>query len=92
MYGLRRNLSRRTLKMTIKRTAKSSIRIESRNLNHHLYNNNGTWWLHYTSYPTPVTSKRLRRSLKTSDLSLARSRRDAFFGELFDEQGMEVLG
>ena len=69
--------------MTIKRDANSSIRIQSTNRNHHLYNNNGVWWLHYTSYPTPATSKRIRRSLGTRDVSLARSRRDAFLGELF---------
>ena len=39
-------------------------RIDESNLNHHLWNNNGTWWIHYTIYPTPVTVERIRRSLK----------------------------
>ena len=69
--------------MTIKRNANSSIRIQSTNPNHHLYNNNGTWWMHYTAYPTPITTQRIRRSLKTSDVTLARQRRDALFAELF---------
>ena len=69
--------------MTIKRNANSSIRIQSTNRNHHLYNNNGTWWLHYTSYPTPVTTQRIRRSLKTRDLTVARKRRDAVLTQLF---------
>lgn len=71
--------------MTIKRNANSSIRIDATNPDHHLYNNNGTWWIHYTSYPTPVTTKRVRRSLKTRDVILARQRRDALFAELFFE-------
>lgn len=70
--------------MTIKRDANSSIRIQSTNRNHHLYNNNGVWWLHYTSYPTPATSKRIRRSLKTRDVSLARQQRDTILKDLFE--------
>ena len=30
-----------------------ALRIDESNLNHHLWNNNGTWWIHYTVYPTP---------------------------------------
>ena len=73
--------------MTIKRDANSSIRIQSTNRNHHLYNNNGVWWLHYTSYPTPATSKRIRRSLKTRDVTLARRRRDTILKDLFEGAG-----
>ena len=28
-----------------------ALRIDESNLNHHLWNNNGTWWIHYTSIP-----------------------------------------
>jgi len=52
------------------------------NANHHLWNNNGTWFLHYTTYPTPFTKERVRRSLGTKDLDEARLRRDAFFAHL----------
>jgi hypothetical protein len=50
--------------------------------NHHLYNNNGTWFIHYTLYPDPFTKQRVRVSLKTASLDEARSRRDAFFGQI----------
>lgn len=53
-----------------------SIRIVGSNPNHHLWNNNGTWWLHYTVYPTPVTSERRRKSLRTSSINEARKKRD----------------
>lgn len=49
------------------------------NPNHHLWNNHGTWFLHYTTYPTPLTKERIRRSLGTKDLEVARRRRDLFF-------------
>ena len=53
-----------------------AVRINAANPNHHLWNNNGTWWLHYTVYPTPVTAERKRVSLYTKDLFTARTRRD----------------
>ena len=56
-------------------TEESAIRIDESNLNHHLWNNNGTWWIHYTIYPTPVTAERICRSLKQEILS-ARHLRD----------------
>lgn len=59
-----------------------AIRVSADNPNHHLWNNHGTWFLHYTVYPTPLTKDRIRRSLGTKDLDVARSRRDAFFAHL----------
>ena len=53
-----------------------AIRTDDRNLNHHLWNNNGTWFIHYTVYPTPVTKQRIRRSLHTKSLVEAREHRD----------------
>ena len=41
----------------------ASLRISESNPNHHLWNNNGTWFLHYTVYPTAFTKERIRRSL-----------------------------
>ena len=55
------------------------IRVRPENANHHLWNNHGTWFLHYTVHPTPFTKERIRRSLGTKDVSVARERRDAFF-------------
>ncbi len=43
------------------------------NRNHHLWNNNGTWWFHHT----PIPKQRWRWSLKTKDAAEARDRRDA---------------
>ena len=57
-------------------TEETSLRIDESNLNHHLWNNNGTWWIHYTIYPTPVTAERIRHSLKTKNLIEARNLRD----------------
>ena len=59
-----------------------SIRVLAHNPDHHLWNNNGTWFLHYTVYPTPFTKERIRRSLGTKDVNLARERRDQFFAHL----------
>ena len=52
------------------------------NRNHHLWNNNGTWWLHRTIYPTPITKQRIRQSLNTKDVAAARDRRDAILRHL----------
>lgn len=46
------------------------------NPNHHLWNNNGTWWLHFTLHSATGTRKRHRISLKTPDLDAARRKRD----------------
>jgi hypothetical protein len=60
----------------------TALRINPDNANHHLWNNHGTWFLHYTVHPTPFTKERIRRSLRTRDLTTARERRDAFFAHL----------
>ena len=33
-----------------------AIRVQDGNPDHHLWNNNGTWFVHYTVYPTPMTA------------------------------------
>lgn len=55
---------------------KLSIRVSEANPLHHLWNNNGTWWLHYTEHLADFTKRRVRRSLRTHDLELAIRRRD----------------
>ena len=55
------------------------VRVRAENPNHHLWNNHGTWFLHYTVYPTPLTKERIRRSLGTKDVATARRNRDTFF-------------
>jgi hypothetical protein len=61
------------------------IRVRAENPNHHLWNNHGTWFLHYTVHPTPFTKERIRRSLGTKDIVVARERRDSFFQYLATE-------
>ena len=63
-------------------TQTSALRINPENANHHLWNNHGTWFLHYTVHPTPFTKERIRRTLGTRDIRVARERRDAFFVHL----------
>ncbi len=53
-----------------------SIRILAENPDHHLWNNNGTFWCHYTLHVPDYTKPRVRRSLKTSSIQRARKRRD----------------
>jgi hypothetical protein len=59
---------------TIKHTA--SIRIHAGNPDHHLWNNNGTFWCHYTIHLPDYTKRRVRCSLGTSRLGHARKLRD----------------
>ena len=66
------------------------IRISLENPNHHLWNNHGTWFLHYTVHPTSFTKERIRRSLATKDLEIARRRRDSFFSELAAKAGQSA--
>jgi hypothetical protein len=55
---------------------KLSIRTNASNPNHHLWNNHGTWFVHYVIHPTPITKARVRRSLGTKCLEEARRLRD----------------
>ena len=52
-----------------------SLRVDHANSLHHLWCNNGTWWVHYTLH-FDHRKRRIRRSLKTSDLTEAVRRRD----------------
>jgi hypothetical protein len=57
-------------------TPTPSLRVNPDNPNHHLWNNHGTWWLHYTLHLPDYTAQRIRRSLRTNNLAEARTRRD----------------
>jgi hypothetical protein len=71
-----------------------SLRINSSNRSHHLYVNNGTWWVHYT-LNFDFRTRRIRRSLGTKSLAEAIRKRDALFerlateGEWVPERGEE---
>ncbi len=44
--------------------------------NHHLWNNHGIWWIHYTVHLHDYTVERRRLSLHTRHLATARTLRD----------------
>jgi hypothetical protein len=60
-----------------------AVRVNQKNPDHHLWNNNGTWWSHFTLHLPDFTKVRIRQSLETKELTLARARRDALLnGEI----------
>jgi hypothetical protein len=59
-----------------------SIRLNYNNPDHHLWNNNGTVYIDFTVHPTPNTKLRIRQSLHTDDMQIARIRRDAVLEQL----------
>lgn len=48
----------------------------TKNPNHHLWKNNGHWWLNLTVHKDDYTKERVRRSLNTQDIEHARRLRD----------------
>ena len=54
-----------------------SIRVLAHNPDHHLWNNHGTWWCHYTVHLADYTKRRVRLSLGTSSVEQARKLRDS---------------
>lgn len=44
-------------------------------------NRHGSWWMHYTVHLPDATKHRVRRSLRTRHVEIARSRRDAILEE-----------
>ena len=53
-----------------------SIRVLAHNPDHHLWNNHGTWWCHYTVHLPDYTKRRVRLSLRTPRVDQARKLRD----------------
>ena len=66
-----------------------SIKIDPENPDHHLWNNHGTWWIHYTIHQGDYTKRRIRVSLETRILREARQRRDTLLAHLKAE-GLEA--
>jgi hypothetical protein len=46
------------------------------NPNHHMWLNNGSWWLSVVAHRDDYTKERIRRPLGTNDVNEARRRRD----------------
>ena len=63
-------------------TSKLAVRVDGTNRFHHLWNNNGTWWCHFTVHKADYTAERVRVSLKTGDAEEACRRRDRLFAKL----------
>ena len=59
-----------------------SLCYDESNLNHHLWNNNGTWYIAYTVLSSPITTERVRHSLNTKCILIARKKRDSLFKEV----------
>jgi hypothetical protein len=59
-----------------------SVRIDAENTAHHLWNNHGVWWVHYTLNSEDGRTRRVRRTLGTRDRAAALARRDALFDRL----------
>ena len=61
---------------TMNTLEKPSIRVLAHNADHHLWNNHGTWWCHYTVHLPDYTKRRVRLSLGTPSVNRARKLRD----------------
>lgn len=59
----------------IKSQEQVKLKIDKDNPNHHIWLNRGVWWCHFTVHQN-AESKRIRFSLKTTDVEVARKRRD----------------
>ena len=63
-----------------------SLRTHPRNPNHHLWWNNGTWWLHATVHRPDYTKERLRLPLETKNIHRARTQRDTVLASLSENR------
>ena len=61
------------------------------NPNHHIWNNNGTYFLHVTLLWNGERKFRLRKSLKTKDVLEARRRRDFVLNRMDDQTDLSRL-
>ena len=61
------------------------------NPDHHIWNNNGTYFIHVTLLWEGRRKLRLRKSLKTKDVNEARRRRDRIFDMMKDREELTLL-
>ena len=59
-------------------------------LNHHLWRNGRLWWVAFVALADGVRQVRIRQSLKTDDVEVARARRDALLAEYEHREGWVV--
>lgn len=68
-----------------------AIRLSPANDNHHIWNNNGIWWCHFTLRDdSRGRVRRIRKSLKTRHLDKAREKRDRLLAGLDNASGRLV--
>jgi hypothetical protein len=58
--------------------------------NHHLWRNGRLWWVAFVAIADGVRQVRIRQSLKTDDVEVARARRDALIEEYGRRDGWVV--
>ena len=68
--------------MSTKVRMRRAARPIASNPNHHLWNNNGTWWVHATVLHDGIRQERIRKSLGTRDIAEARRRRNHILNTL----------
>ncbi len=59
--------------------------------NHHIWNHNGTYFIHVTLLWNGRKKVRLRKSLKTKDVDVARTLRDHVLNQLRESPEMQLL-
>jgi hypothetical protein len=59
-------------------------------VNHHLWRNGRLWWVAFVALADGVHQVRIRQSLKTDDVEVARARRDALLEEYGRRDGWVV--
>jgi hypothetical protein len=64
-------------------TTRSPCRTHAVPENHHLWRNGRLWWIAIVVLDPQGLRRRVRRSLGTADLAVARARRDAVLDRLF---------
>jgi spore germination protein GerM len=52
------------------------VKTRNPNPDHNIWNNHGTYWCHYTVHHDDYTKQRVRVSLRTNDVQIARALRD----------------
>jgi hypothetical protein len=57
-----------------------AVRINPNNPKHHLFNNHGTWWCHFSVIENNHTQRRVRVNLRTDNILQALSRGDQRLG------------
>ena len=68
----------------------ATTRLHDVNPDHHLWRNGRFWWVAFTLIHEGWRQERVRRSLKTTDVTEARRRRDAVFARYAEQEATEL--